>query len=99
MYELAEGESNRQEVPRLKKRARRPARRRQRWPELTIEQILAWADAYRTRHGRWPPVQAGPIEEANGETWRGVEAALRMGLRGLPESSSLHKLIRAHRPG
>jgi hypothetical protein len=66
-------------------------------PDLTFCQILAWADGFHARHGRWPRVLDGAIEDAPGENWLGMENALRMGLRGLPGGSSLHKLIRAHR--
>jgi hypothetical protein len=66
-------------------------------PEFSARQILAWADTFRARQGRWPRVLDGMIEEAPGENWLGVENALRLGLRGLPGGSSLHKLIRKHR--
>jgi hypothetical protein len=60
---------------------------------MTIPQVLAWADAFRGRTGRWPTVGSGPIPEALGETWRAVNAALTQGLRGLPGGSSLAKLL------
>src|SRR6266436_971863 len=53
--------------------------------ELTVEEILSWADAFRTRAGRWPSPHSGPIPETkNEETWSGVNEALRHGRRGMP---------------
>jgi hypothetical protein len=60
---------------------------------LTIPEILAWADAFRGRTGRWPTAGSGPIPEVLGETWRTVNAALAYGMRGLPGGSSLAKLL------
>jgi hypothetical protein len=66
-------------------------------PSLTVEQILAWADAHHQRTGQWPKRHSGPIEDAPGETWTAVESALRAGLRGLPGRSSLARLLAKHR--
>jgi hypothetical protein len=66
-------------------------------PELAIDQILAWADAYRDRTGRWPAASAGPIPEAPRETWSVIDAALRAGNRGLARGSSLARLLAAER--
>ena len=66
-------------------------------PPLTEEQVLAWADAHRARTGRWPAIRSGPIPEAPGETWQGVQNALRLGLRGLPGGSSLARLLARER--
>jgi len=63
-------------------------------PALTVPQILAWADAFRAREGRWPSRGSGPIPEAPGETWNAVHRALQDARRGLPGSSSLARLIR-----
>jgi hypothetical protein len=65
---------------------------------LFVEHVLEWADAHRQRTGDWPnaysgPVPAGPL----GENWRKIDNALRYGLRGLPEKSSLAKLLAQHR--
>ena len=62
-------------------------------PPLTIPQILAWADLYRARHGRWPTDRSGPVTEAPGETWLAIRCALVEGLRGLPGGSSLSRLL------
>jgi hypothetical protein len=70
------------------------ARRR---PPLTVEQILAWADAHFGRTGGWPVGMGGPIPEAPGETWRAVNDALRAGYRGLPGGTTLPRLLAQHR--
>jgi hypothetical protein len=67
-----------------------------RYSPLTLEQILAWADAHHARTGSWPHVGSGPIPEAPGETWQGVESALRYGRRGLPGYDTLARLLRRH---
>src|SRR5690349_10355485 len=79
---------------------RRPRRRRRRESRLhiTAAQILAWADAHQRRTGRWPmrasgPVTAGPL----GLTWRALDNALRLGLRGLEGGSSLARHLAEHR--
>ena len=64
---------------------------------LTIEQILAWADAYHERTGNWPKRRAGGIPEAPGENWANVDAALQRGSRGLSGKSSLVKLLAERR--
>ena len=69
---------------------RYPSRR----PALTVPQILAWADAFRARTGRWPKRESGPIREAPGETWFAVHRALQTGRRGLPGGSSLPRLLK-----
>ncbi|MFN3651306.1 MAG: hypothetical protein ACK47B_17160 [Armatimonadota bacterium] len=66
-------------------------------PRLTEEQVLAWADAYHAEHGTWPRSDSGPIEGAGGDTWQQVNAALRVGLRGLPGGSSLAQLLQERR--
>jgi phage-related protein len=66
-------------------------------PPLTLEQILAWADAHFRRYKRWPSQGSGLIPKSGGETWRGVDTALRMGYRGLPGRSSLSNALDKHR--
>jgi len=73
---------------------RRGVRSQQRPPDLSVPQILAWADAFRARSGCWPRCRSGLILEAPDETWKAVDRALRRGLRGLPGGSSLARLIR-----
>lgn len=66
-------------------------------PPLTVEQILAWADAFHTRTGNWPTKKSGPIPDTKGETWLLIDGALRQGARGFSVRSSLPKLLAAHR--
>jgi hypothetical protein len=71
----------------------RPTRKR----PLTFESILGWADAHRVRTGDWPRSLSGPVKEADGETWRRVDQALRLGTRSLPGGSSLARLLAERR--
>jgi hypothetical protein len=66
-------------------------------PILTVEQILAWADAHREATGDWPVENAGPVREATGESWNAISIALSKGGRGLPGGSSLARLLAEHR--
>jgi superfamily II DNA or RNA helicase len=66
-------------------------------PALTIQQILEWADEQQTRTGEWPNVKSGPVQAAKGETWLGLNTALDKGNRGLPDGSSLAKLLSEYR--
>ncbi len=77
--------------------AERGARHLGQLPSLTPDGILAWADAHHRRTGKWPTGKSGPIAEAPGETWCGVDMALRVGVRGLPGGSSLARLLAAER--
>jgi hypothetical protein len=62
-------------------------------PDLSEDQILAWADAYFARTGRCPDWQSGLVRKAHGETWYTVAEALALGLRGLPPGGSLGRLL------
>ncbi|MBV9125082.1 MAG: hypothetical protein JO112_17135 [Planctomycetes bacterium] len=66
-------------------------------PPLKRKQILAWVDAFHQRTGKWPNSESGPIDGWEGETWRGVDQAMRVGLRGLPGGSSLARFLDRHR--
>jgi len=72
---------------------KRGVRNRVSLPRLTVKKILAWADAHHRRTGRWPTCESGAIAGSNGETWSAVNAALSLGHRGLPEGSSLARLL------
>jgi hypothetical protein len=66
--------------------------------QLTIPGILAWADAWRIAFGRWPKSHVGSVaRELKGTTWRQVDNALRLGLRGLAGGSSLAQLLAEQR--
>jgi hypothetical protein len=60
---------------------------------LYISQILEWADHYHKRTGHWPTLHSGPIRSPYELSWRKVDSALRIGLRGLPGNSSLAQLL------
>jgi hypothetical protein len=66
-------------------------------PSLSLEAILAWADEYRRRVGKWPSQRSGAVPAANGELWANIDRALAAGLRGLPGGSSLAKLLASRR--
>jgi hypothetical protein len=62
-----------------------------------VSTILKWADAYCARHNHWPTIRSGVVAEVPGESWRKVDSALRLGLRGLLGGSSLARLLAEHR--
>jgi hypothetical protein len=66
-------------------------------PPLTNDLILSWADAHHARTGDWPTQDSGPIVDAPGETWSGINCALHEGGRTLPGGSSIPQLLEAHR--
>ena len=66
-------------------------------PNLTVGQILKWADAHHRRTGKWPTGESGLVLDSTGDTWKGILLALYRGRRGLPGNSSLAKLLAAHR--
>jgi hypothetical protein len=75
--------------------ARKPPKARN-VPPLTIEQILAWAEAHYRRTGKWPTAASGKVPEALKETWKKINAALWEGYRGLPGGDSLSQLLLRH---
>jgi hypothetical protein len=77
--------------------ARRDAPAEASRPNLRLSRVLAWADAHRRRTGAWPTARSGPIAGAPGETWRGIDKALRTNRRGLTGGSSLARLLAEHR--
>jgi hypothetical protein len=76
---------------------RKPRRPKTRRPELTVPQILAWADAYQERAGELPGNRSELVPESLGDNWRRIDNALRYGLRGLPGGTSLAALLAEHR--
>ncbi len=76
---------------------RRGVRNRLGGAPLAVEQILAWADAHRERTGLWPNPSSGPVEDAPGETWKGICMALLRGTRGMSGSKTLRKLLEENR--
>jgi hypothetical protein len=65
-------------------------------PDLTIEQIGAWADAHNAATGDWPNQKSGQVTGTD-ETWAAICAALNRGHRGLPRGCSLANLLAEYR--
>ncbi len=76
---------------------RRGVRNRADLGRLTFKQILQWVDAHHKRLGTWPHQHSGSIVGARGETWKRIDTALIVGVRGLPGGSSLPKFLEKHR--
>jgi hypothetical protein len=66
-------------------------------PELSVEQILQWADAFHERTGRWPDVTSGRVWEPPDEKWSNIDQSLRMGHRGLRRGQTLAQVLAKHR--
>jgi hypothetical protein len=73
--------------------ARRLGAHAGRVPRLTEVAILRWADAHRRATGRWPNATSGRVAASPRESWHEINAALRLGLRGLPGRDSLARLL------
>lgn len=65
-------------------------------PPLSLEAILAWADAFMDARGQWPTAQSGSINGTE-ETWLSVDDALRRGRRGVDREGSLAQCLAKHR--
>jgi pyrroloquinoline quinone (PQQ) biosynthesis protein C len=77
--------------------ARRGHRNKSQLPDLTEEQILAWADNYFETTQSWPKINSGAIPGTTAANWQAVDNALRQGMRGLPGGSSLPQLLASRR--
>jgi hypothetical protein len=66
-------------------------------PQLTITQILAWADEFHAAKGQWPKQTSGRISRVIDDTWRAVNCALMNGHRGLQKGSSLAQILDQYR--
>jgi len=75
----------------------RGVRNHMKLPRLSPKQILAWADAWYRRTGKWPNHVSGPIPDAPGENWQAVHIAMRAGARGLTGGSTLAQLLAERR--
>ena len=60
--------------------------------DLTIENVLAWADAWYARTGRRPIAKSGEIPGTGGITWRAVDSGRREGRTNRPSGLSLERL-------
>jgi hypothetical protein len=79
-------------APRTKRRDRGPAA-----PRLTIDEVLAWADAYHEATGAWPTRVSGKVTAGSDDTWQRIDWALRRGHRGLGVKTSLPRLLNERR--
>jgi hypothetical protein len=75
---------------------RRGRRNGQDLPKLTEETVLSWADDHHARTGRWPTPNSGGVLASPGETWCGVNNALKHGGRGMQGGDSLSLLLARH---
>ncbi len=77
----------------------RDVRNRKGLPELTEEAIASLAEVHFRAKGEWPTRQSGSVSGSPvpGETWKRINDALTVGLRGLPGGSSLAQLLEKHR--
>lgn len=75
----------------------RGVRNIRRLANLSIAQILAWADAFQALHGQWPRTDSGLIPNSAGESWQSVESALNTARRGLAQRTTLAKLLAERR--
>jgi hypothetical protein len=66
-------------------------------PELTVAQVLEWADIHRKRTGEWPTRDSGKVFGSLDEVWANLDACLRHGHRGLPRNCSIARLLEKHR--
>jgi hypothetical protein len=64
---------------------------------LTVQLILAWADAHHAAHGVWPGALSGSVEACLSESWFRVDCSLRLGFRGLPGGDTLAKVLHRER--
>jgi hypothetical protein len=62
-------------------------------PDITFDDILAHADAFRAQFGRWPRRDDGPVAGVPDLTWSAIDQALKKGHRNLPPGSTLAKLL------
>jgi hypothetical protein len=51
------------------------------WSAVTVPDVVAWARAEYARTGAWANMDSGPVAEAPGETWHGINADRRAGCR------------------
>jgi hypothetical protein len=66
-------------------------------PPLRVEDVLNWADAFHARRGRWPTTACGSVCGSSGETWLGIDRALREKSRITCPYLSLRRLLEVER--
>jgi hypothetical protein len=88
---LAEKE---RKAPIIGKRIRRSRKPK---PDITVDQVLEWADRHNERTGAWPGCRFGEVHGVPDETWFSIDCILRKGGRGLGDPSSLANLLERER--
>ena len=78
--------------------AKRGVRNRTNLPQLSVARVITWGREHVRRTGSWPNRDSGAVSGKAGETWSGIEMALRYGHRGLPGGSSLAQLANRSLP-
>ena len=76
---------------------RRGVRNEKALPDLSVDQILRWADAHHERTGEWPNTKCDVLADEQAIGWKRIDSALRDGGRGLPAGNSLSSLLAKHR--
>jgi hypothetical protein len=76
--------------------SKRGVKNRMARPQLSVREILRWADDHKQRTGNWPTEASGMIPQSDNDTWQAVAKALRNGRRGL-RRSSLAQVLAKHR--
>ncbi len=66
-------------------------------PQLTVKQILEWADLHHERTGKWPDQHDGSVISTPGEKWSTINMLLQKGRRGLPGKDTLARFLARHR--
>lgn len=64
-------------------------------PKLSISLVCSWIQIYHQLTGSWPSQLSGKVHDVEGESWRQIDQALRLGHRGLPGGTSLPQIIEA----
>ena len=62
-------------------------------PDLSVKQVLKWADEHNKRNGSFPTKTSGDVFGTE-ESWSKINTSLKVGNRGLSRGSSLARLLR-----
>jgi len=72
-------------------------KRPRRKSNLTLAQILVWADSHHKRTGKWPISATGAVVGSDGENWSAINEAMRRAQRGLPSGWTMGRLLGGRR--
>ena len=84
-------------LARLLRRKRKIKDARMTMPDLTLKNVLEWADAHHARTGKWPLHNSGVVPECRAITWGTINRRLRQGRLGQPKGTTLSKWLRGAR--